>query len=191
MACKKKSRNLFLAGIFFSLVIIVLALIFVVHYQNSLISGDAREGKAEQGNGGSEFSFLSVFVKHKELQAARNTWDQQNISNYRISLRHIQSVWHAQVYELTVSKEEIDHSAVCIPAPVEGGECEIQSYDPEDYTVSGLFEKAAYLLSGTQSPWVQIEYDPRYGFPSSITLDNPELIDEDNAWTVTGFEVLE
>ena len=99
----------------------------------------------------------------------------------------MQSIWHLQTYLIEVSNGEVIHSATCIPAPLEGRTCKINAYDPNDYTIDGLFETVKWVLQSNHAKWARIEYDPDYGFPSLITFDNPNILDEDNQWIVEEF----
>ena len=125
-----------------------------------------------------------------ELDKAQEKWDAQKITHYRMKVRHMQSIWHLQTYEIEVTGGEILHSATCIPAPSEGRTCEIEDYDPAEYTVDGLFETARWQLESEYAEWVKIKYDAKYGYPESILFDHPEILDEDNFWAVLEFEQL-
>jgi len=127
---------------------------------------------------------------HFALDEAQRKWDAMGIRHYRITVRHIESIWHLQTYEMEVDGSEITHSAKCSPAPTEGGICEVNVYDPADYTVEGLFETAKDLLEGKYMKWVKVEFDEEYGYPTIISIDDPELLDEDSAWKVIEFERL-
>lgn len=126
------------------------------------------------------------------LASAEQTWASRGISNYRIDVLAVESVWHAQTYTLLVRGGIVVESASsCIPAPMEFGDCTVRDFDPLDYSVPGLFARARGAMAGQGGDWVMVSFDPQYGFPSRIAFDNPEAVDEDWSWRVTGFEVLE
>ncbi len=127
----------------------------------------------------------------KQLERAEQAWASQGITSYRIEVREVKSIWHAQTYTLTVEDSQItDVQASCIPAPSESGTCEVQAYEAEDYLVPGLFSRVRSELQGSQAEWVKITYDPTYGFPSAISFDDPKVLDEDWSLGVTSFEVI-
>ena len=136
-------------------------------------------------------ALISACTAHFALDEAQRKWNAQGIRHYRIKVQHIESIWHLQEYEMEVEGNEITHSAKCSPAPAEGGTCDVNAYDPTEYTVEGLFETAEILLNGNYFKWVTVGYDEAYGFPSLIAVDDPDILDEDSAWKVLEFEVIE
>jgi hypothetical protein len=127
----------------------------------------------------------------KQLEQAEQTWTSQGITSYRIEVREVRSIWHAQTYTIIVENNQItDAQAQCIPAPSESGTCEVQAYEAEDYLVPALFSRARSELQGPRAVSVKITYDPTYGFPSAISIDDPEALDDDWSLGVTSFEVI-
>jgi hypothetical protein len=127
-----------------------------------------------------------------EIAVQEYEWLEKDIDSYRIVVSHVRSIWHAQIHEIVVSEGKVvEQSASCIPAPVESGECQVESFDPEEYTVAGLFAVARSLAQYYDGDWTEIEFDPSYGYPISIAYDHPEIVDEDSYWGVRSFEVLE
>lgn len=134
----------------------------------------------------------SAYTSLSVLNLAEELWYSQEITHYYIKVRHVQSIWHLQTYSMEVSTDLITHSASCIPAPVENGTCEVEeAYDPENFTIEGLFKTARRLLNGENVKWTKVEYDPDYGFPIGIRYDHPDILDEDSTWTVLEFETLD
>lgn len=126
-----------------------------------------------------------------KIAKAEQKWQEQGIESYRIEVLHARSTWHAQYHQITVRDGKVvQQSAYCIPAPAESGECEVEPFNAEDYVAPGLFSLARSEAKREQGQWAQIEFDPTYGFPSKISFDNPEAIDEELVWRVTAFEVL-
>ena len=81
--------------------------------------------------------------------------------------------------------------SVLHPGPTENGKCEVQPFDVEEYTVPALFELARSMAQFDEGKWTEIEFDPTYGYPTSISYDHPEILDEDSYWGVQSFEVLD
>lgn len=126
-----------------------------------------------------------------KIDKAEQKWQEQGIQSYRIEVLYAKSTWHAQYHQIAVRNGEVvEESAYCIPAPAESGECEVEPFNAEDYTAPGLFSLARSEAQREQGQWTQIEFDPTYGFPSKISFDSPEAIDEELVWRVTAFEVL-
>lgn len=118
-------------------------------------------------------------------------WLGQGIPSYRIEVLVVNSIWHAQTHQIVVRNNQVESArASCVPAPMENGECKLQDFNADDYTIEGLFAKARKELQDPNSQWVKVTYDPTYGYPSQITFDQPEVMDDDWAWRVTAFEVL-
>ena len=127
----------------------------------------------------------------EQLDQAQQKWAEQGITSYRIEVLVVSSVWHAQSQQITVqSNQVVDAQARCIPAPTEAGACEVRTFTAEDYMVPGLFALARSEIQSKQAARVQITYNPSYGFPSQVSFDDPELVDEDWSWRVTAFEVV-
>ncbi len=127
-----------------------------------------------------------------QLTRGEKTWEVTGINNYQISVQVIQSIWHLQIYNLTVENGlVIDSSTSCIPAPYEGRECVIKTYDPDDFTIPALFSLAEQQIKSKQSKWLKIEYDPDFGFPTMITFNDPDILDEDWSYQVISFSKLD
>ena len=125
------------------------------------------------------------------LEQAESRWKQQGIASYRIEVSAFRSIHHAQFYHITVQDGVVvDQSASCTPAPLEFGKCKVEPFEAEAYTVPGLFAKASSLLEGDYKTWGKVSFDPTYGFPSQISYNHPNAVDEDWSWSVTSFEVL-
>jgi hypothetical protein len=85
----------------------------------------------------------------------------------------------------------VEASATCSPAPIEGRECEVRAFEGETYIVPGLFERARWIAERGEAQHITIEFDARYGYPTRISYNDPELIDEEWGWGVQAFEPLE
>jgi hypothetical protein len=116
-------------------------------------------------------------------------WRSQHIADYRIRVLAVNSIWHAETHTVTVRAGVIaDHGAACIPAPIENGKCAARAYDPQDFTVEGLFARARAELRVDGGRHTRVEYDPACGFPLVIAYDHPDIVDEDRITRVTAFE---
>ena len=125
------------------------------------------------------------------IAQAERKWQAQGISSYRIRVRRVQSIWHAQTYSVTVqSGQVVEQSAFCIPAPFEAGKCTVEPFDGKDYTVPGLFSAARSQAKIVGGKWTKIIFDEMYSFPKVISYDDPQVYDDDRMWGVESFEVL-
>lgn len=127
----------------------------------------------------------------KEVEQARQRWAEQGVDDYRIVVV-TSSIWHMQIHDIIVMDGDVaDASASCEPAPLELGKCEVQSFDAKEYTVPGLFVRARWLAQSRDAQYGRIEFDSTYGFPARMSFNHPEMIDEEWAWRVETFELLE
>jgi hypothetical protein len=123
------------------------------------------------------------------LAEAEGRWQEQGIDDYRIEVLVVRSIWHAQSHVITVENGVVtEQTAACIQAPAEFEACEVEAFAAEDFTVPDLFAKAR---DSSDQEWIEVVYDPTYGYPDSISFNNPEIVDGDWSWGVTSFEVLE
>jgi hypothetical protein len=123
-----------------------------------------------------------------QLTRGEKIWEEAGIKNYQISIQVVQSIWHLQIYNLTVENGlVIDSNASCIPAPYEGRECTEISFDPDNFTIPALFSMAEKQIKSQQSKWLKIEYDQDFGFPNIISFNDPDILDEDWSYQVILF----
>ncbi len=127
-----------------------------------------------------------------QIGRAEQTWQARKVLNYRVSVLHVQSIWHAQTYTLTVKNGVVvDQSATCIPAPFEGRNCTVRSFKADDYTVTGLFATVRTMAQGESRKGLTVTFDETYGFPKTIKSAPPGVVDGDSSWSVQKFELLE
>ena len=125
------------------------------------------------------------------MDQAELKWQQQLVASYRIEVLEVRSIWHAQTNKITIRNNQVvEYTGDCVPAPAEGGKCSIEAFDPDTYTVPGLFGKARTHSTEEKAKWMKITFDSTYGYPSQISYDNPDILDEDWSVRVTAFEVL-
>ncbi len=127
-----------------------------------------------------------------QLTSGEKLWKESGVNHYQISIQVVQSIWHLQIYNLTVENGlVINSSTSCIPAPYEGRECTIKSFDPDNFTIPALFSMAELQIKSQHSKWLKIEYDPDFGFPTLITFNDPDILDEDWSYQVISFTKLD
>jgi len=126
-----------------------------------------------------------------EIERNEAKWQERALDDYRIVVR-VSSLWHMQTHTVVVRDGVVvEASATCTPAPIQGRECEVRPFDGEAYLVPGLFDQARWIAARGQAQHMQIEFDARYGYPTRIRYDDPEVIDEEWGWGVEEFEVLD
>lgn len=126
-----------------------------------------------------------------QITSHQAQWREKKVRHYRISVRKINSIWHAQTNTVTVQDEQvIAQSAVCIPAPSEGRTCTVQAFDAAEFTVEGLFRTALRLAPDSARVQLRVTFDDTYAFPKSISLDDKALVDDETSWQVTEFAPL-
>ncbi len=130
-----------------------------------------------------------------QVRRAERRWQRGNVGSYRIEVSLRRATWHYQTHVVTVRDGEvIGASASCVTAPMEtalGKKCEVEDFDPGTYTVPGLFTPARSLSEADPGGAVKIDFDDTYGFPRWISYDLADVVDEDQAWSVGAFEMLE
>lgn len=125
------------------------------------------------------------------VDEAERQWQDQNITSYKIEVLEIRSIWHVQYQTITVENGVITaQTARCTPAPFEGQTCEVQPFNPEDFTVPGLFAKARAVTATENADYLTIRYDTTSFYPMQISFNDPEIVDEDWSWAVTSFELI-
>lgn len=121
-----------------------------------------------------------------ELERAEAKWEHQDIQSYRIQVQ-VGGFWSMHNYLVIVRDGKVvDSSSTCIVAPGQLEPCQAAPFDPEQFTVPGLFAIARAQLASSDE-WTTVEYDARYGYPMSIRYDQPQLADEEQIWSVLEF----
>jgi len=133
----------------------------------------------------------SLVAGNAALTQAEKKWKDRGVTNYTIEVRDIHSIWHAQIQKITVRDGKVvESSADCLRAPVDGQACKLEDFDPNMYTVPGLFSLAHSQMKSQEAKWTKITYNQDYGYPESIGYDDPQIMDEDWGVIVSRFEVL-
>jgi hypothetical protein len=125
------------------------------------------------------------------IAANEQTWQKAGVANYRITLKESRSSLAPVSYTVVltvqggrvVDRQLVDcrlGGAPCAPGFPSTGEM-------DGYTVPGLFSYAHGLATAKDVP-PTIEFDAKYGFPSTITL--PALPDRGGSRVVMQFDPL-
>ena len=127
--------------------------------------------------------------------SAERRWNRQDVDSYRIEVAYIRGMWHFQKHVITVRDGQVvDASASCMDAPREtaqGTKCEVEPFDPQEYTVPGLFAKAKSVAKEYPRRQIEINFDETYSYPTRIMRSHPDILEAIDRWRVESFEVLE
>jgi len=127
-----------------------------------------------------------------QIAFRQNQWQQHNIRHYRISVMKTQATFHTQTNTITVQDGQItDQTATCTPAPSEGRECKVRPFDPEEFTVEGLFKTALKYAPESAKYQLRVTFDDTYSYPTTISRDEKKLVDDENFWRVISFDQLQ
>ena len=126
------------------------------------------------------------------LEEAARRWQAAGLTDYRIRLREVHSVWCSYEVSLEVRQGEVVTCTVrAIPGPAD--DCrhytdrvvwEPVGLSPSEgarWTVPGLFEIARgwRQLAGTADMRIVLEFDPELGYPTALLKDNVVAIDDE------------
>ncbi len=119
----------------------------------------------------------------QRIDQAEKTWKAQRMNSYVLESTCI-SLWDMQTYRVVVTDGRVvDHAAECSPSLLTTGDCKLQEYDPQDFTVDGLFRKARALAKTEKPQFAEVEFNPTYAFPSILGYNDPNVYDEE--WSCT------
>jgi hypothetical protein len=128
-----------------------------------------------------------------QLDKAEASWQAASIDSYIIEVSFTRAIWHHQTHVITVrAGAVVESTASCVTAPMEtalGEACIVEAFDPETYTVPGLFARARSLAAANPEVGVEIDFHDTYQFPSRIWYDLPDAIDDEQALVVRSFTV--
>lgn len=125
------------------------------------------------------------------LRAAEQHWQDSQIASYRLTVLEVHSIWWAQRMTVTVTDGHVvDLQSMCIPAPAQGRTCTIQLVEPSDYLVPTLLAKARALSERQRPEHIRLAFDSTLGYPTTISYNNPQIIDGDYGLTIETFERL-
>jgi hypothetical protein len=125
------------------------------------------------------------------IASKQSRWQAKQISSYRISVLKVQAVFHAQTNTITVTDGKVtNQSAICTPAPMEGKTCEVQAFDPNEFTVPALFETALRYAPESEKYQLRVTFDDTYNYPTTLSFDQKEVIDDEQFYRVISFQPL-
>jgi hypothetical protein len=153
--------------------------------------GDARTAVIQQSD--DERAAL-----RRQVDEAERRWNDRGIKSYRIVVMWVGSTWFLQHNTVVVTNGQVtDSSSRCERTPAGPNPCRVLPFDPARYTVPGLFSTVRALLapdppSPTPDPptIVKLTFDAVYGYPRTISSDQPPIIHADGFWRVEELEPL-
>lgn len=139
-----------------------------------------------------------------KVQDAEARWQASGVTNYRIRVQEVRSIWCVYWIELEVRGEQIASATVTAsPGPAQGcweytggvidEPIDLSPQDAERWTVPGLFRLARQLepLAGEKDMEIEIEFDSDLGYPLRLARDDVQALDDDALLTTLHFERLE
>ena len=118
-----------------------------------------------------------------EIDRAERRWNRAHISSYTIQVQEW-SWWHLQSYTIVVRNGKVtSSSSACGQAPGGYTPCDVHNFDPNDFTVPGLF--AATREWGMKD---MVTFHRRFGFPWTIAYDAPGVFDDNRGLKVLTFQ---
>ena len=116
------------------------------------------------------------------MDRAEKRWNNKHISSYTIQVQEW-SWWHMQNYTVVVRDGKVTNSSsTCGQAPGADSPCDVYNFDPNNFTVPGLF--AAAREWGMKD---MVTFSREFGFPSTIDSDIPQLADDKRGLKVFEF----
>ena len=118
-----------------------------------------------------------------QIDRAEQKWNRMGIDNYSIQVQ-AGGWWYLHNYTVVVREGKVvSYFSTCVEAPAQIEPCKVSPFDPEDFTVPGLFAAAR---TGPEE-FTTVTFHPEYGFPLTIRYDDPQLADEEQLWSVLEF----
>ncbi len=125
-----------------------------------------------------------------DLDNAAQQWQEMGLGDYRLVVTTI-SFWQLQTHTITIRFGKIgEATATCSPTPIQSGTCNITDFDPQTFTIAGLFTQARSLAEIDEGRYTEITFDPTYHFPNRISYNHPTILDEETLWQVDEFQPL-
>lgn len=128
------------------------------------------------------------------INSAQEQWQAAQINHYRIELISA-SAWTMITVELEINDGQVVSSS-CTP---EGMANACERVDFQSFSVPSLFDRAQKDASFTGNfdmdsnifPCFSAEVDPSYHYPSTLSFDCPDILDEQWVLRVLSFEPIE
>src|SRR6476469_2722786 len=116
-----------------------------------------------------------------KIKIAEQTWAAKRITDYRIEVSYFPEYFADKpVFEVIVkSSKPIQKSVIITPSPTNHGtHITPLVFDPNEYTVQGLFSIAKNQIQTlTSDKTLDITFDSIYGFPTMIKIEPNEYTD--------------
>jgi len=138
------------------------------------------------------------------VQNAEARWQASGVTDYRIRVQEVRSIWCVYRIELKVRGGQIASATVTAsPGPAQGcwdytdgvidKPIDLSPQDAERWTVPGLFELARQLepLARQKDMEIQFEFDSDLGYPLRMARDDVQSLDDDTLLTTLYFERLD
>lgn len=120
-------------------------------------------------------------TNRQQIEEARQRWQQQNISNYRLTVKY-RNALVSDTFDLTVK------NGVVVEPTSQSFETQIGKLSANDYTVAGLFTKSLSLAG--QDGSLKLSFDKTYSFPKTISFETTKKTATGEQFSVTSFEAL-
>ncbi|NDJ75169.1 MAG: hypothetical protein GYB65_02830 [Chloroflexi bacterium] len=118
-------------------------------------------------------------------------WQRHAIRHYTLMVEHRDANFRAETHTLTVANGRVIAYAVDCTLPSDSA-CDPADFDPDAYTVPGLYATAMRLARERSSgDWrFTLRTDSNDGHPLRISVFNTELADSGESWEVVTFDTL-
>lgn len=126
----------------------------------------------------------------EEIDRARKSWQAQKIEHYQIHIEFYESFGQG----LSTERDVVVNDGKLVKTQCSSSGCPAFALS-NIFTVDDLFKAAEGGTTvgggGSINECMQnISFDIKYGFPNSISVDCPNVIDDEHSLQVTSFEVL-
>ena len=131
-----------------------------------------------------------------QVEEFEQRWLAHKVNSYRIKIRE-GGVWSEHAIDITVKQGRVTDAWVTAvsrsSSPFAGPpdrQYGMDIMEAESYLVPGLFIRARSLFSGRDKAHARIAYDRTYDFPHNMSVDNPDVFDDECGLSVVEFEAL-
>jgi len=162
----------------------------------SLIACDKQKQSTARNSVAAVVNALTVDPRLVQVDEFEQRWLAHKVNSYRIKIRE-GGVWSEHAIDITVKQGRVTDAWVTAvsrsSSPFAGPpdrQYGMDIMEAESYLVPGLFIRARSLFSGRDKAHAFITYDRTYDFPHSMSVDDPDVIDEERGMSVVAFEVL-
>jgi hypothetical protein len=126
----------------------------------------------------------------EQLEEAEALWKTHAVGSYTITAYNGRPLSSLEPTISVIDGEVAESSAVCWLYTMSKRDCVPPPFDPETYTVPGLFDMVRDVLKYSDAAFIkQLEFDPTYGYLIQINYDDPQIGNDEWWITVEQFEV--